>query len=251
MRKRLPWILFAFIGIGLLAMTSTMAQQISNETQIDNKLAVEPYVVVVYGAVISPARFELRRRVRLAEMLKLAGGLTWWADRTIQLIHSEQANDKLSVAALGSPSEVYRWDELSRDDEKANPYVKPGDVVIVTEALPIYVTGSVIQPGSFPLRAAITLRRAITMAGGPSGSSNPEVVSIYRSLSGNPPTLLSTQTVLTFNLKAIRKGLIEDPVLQPYDIIEVSPPRKSRDINLSPFFDSRPLATRLPSRVIG
>jgi protein involved in polysaccharide export with SLBB domain len=241
MRKRL---VLMIIGVGLLATTSALAQQPSNDTQLDNKSAVKPYVVVVFGAVPSPGRFQLLRPIRLSEILKLAGGLTWWADQTIQVIHSQTPTDTQTEAAPQPPSEVHRWDELSRGDEKSNPYLNPGDVVIVTEDLPIYVTGHVVQPGSLPLRHAITLGRAITMAGGPLGHRT-GLVRVYRTKSENSP-----RTVLTFDLQAIQKGRAEDPVLQSYDIIEVFPSRKSRSTYLSPFSDSRPLAIQLPSRVV-
>ncbi len=53
------------------------------------------------------------------------------------------------------------------------------------------------------------------------------------------------------DLVAIRKHRAEDPLLQPYDIVEVLPagPRKSGPLLSYPTFDSRPLIP-LPYRVI-
>ena len=55
------------------------------------------------------------------------------------------------------------------------------------------------------------------MAGGVPGNSNTKGIKIFRSKSD------STRETIIVDLKAIQKGRSDDPVLEPYDIIEVTP----------------------------
>jgi len=133
--------------------------------------------------------------------------------------------------------------DLPPGDERANPFLQAGDLIIVVEAPPVYVTGNVVKPQALLLREPMTLMQAITMAGGVLGGSDTERIRIIRVKSGE-----SAREDIGINLNAIKKHRAEDPVLQPYDIIYVSPSKKSRSIYF--FFDSRPLVIQLPSRVV-
>jgi hypothetical protein len=96
-----------------------------------------------------------------------------------------------------------------------DPYVRPGDIVIVTEGLPVYVTGLVAQPGPIVLKDRMTLRQAIAMTGGPQRLAKSEVY-IYRQKEGQ-----NGVEPLKFNYDDIKRGKADDPLLQPYDIIDV------------------------------
>jgi hypothetical protein len=61
----------------------------------------------------------------------------------------------------------------------------------------------------------MTLRTAISMTGGPQRMAKAEVF-IYRRKQGQ-----NGVDPLKFNYDEIRKGKTEDPLLEPYDIIEV------------------------------
>jgi protein involved in polysaccharide export with SLBB domain len=77
------------------------------------------------------------------------------------------------------------------------------------------VTGLVAQPGPIVLKDRMTLRQAIAMTGGPQRLAKAEVY-IYRQKEGK-----NGVEPLKFNYDDIKKGKAEDPVLQPYDIIDV------------------------------
>jgi protein involved in polysaccharide export with SLBB domain len=72
--------------------------------------------------------------------------------------------------------------------------------VIVTEGLPVYVTGLVVQPGPIVLKDRMTLRQAIAMTGGPQRMAKSEVF-IYRRKEGQ-----NGVEPLTFNYDDIKKG---------------------------------------------
>lgn len=244
MRRRLPLIGLAIAGIGLLGIAAIRAQQpANNSSQADNSNA-KP-CIVVFGAVRSPTRFELRRRVRLAEVLALSGGVTERAGETIQIIHTGSecppgAAEKQAAKSATADSEkfiVLNLADLLRGDEKANPYIEAGDVVNVTESDPIYVIGSVVSPGAIYPKEAITLMQAIKMAGGLRGDTNLSQVVIYRPKGDQVEHI-------TVDLNEIRRHRTKDFILHLRDIVIVGGVGQIVPMNRYPTFDSRPLIPR-------
>lgn len=180
---------------------------------------------VVYGAVRAPAQYDMRRPVRLLELLSSSGGVTEQQSGMIQIMHTEAAMcpdaepDLTAQGApesdpLGLPYTLYKVSELKMGKSESNPYVRPGDIINVVEASPVYVVGNVAAPANLYLREGTTLTRALAQVGGVK-EANEEKVRIYRRKQDEP------QQVMTVNYKAIKQGKEQDVVLQPYDIIEV------------------------------
>jgi polysaccharide export outer membrane protein len=218
------------------------AQQTSGNKADETKCQTP---VTVTGAVIAPSRFELRRRVRLNEVLARAGGLTERAGKTVEITRAALVLncDKLAPEYLNKEPgsvEVYQLDEVKRGSDEANPYLQPGDFVIVTEASVAYVTGRVVNPQKINIKDSITVSQAIAIAGGelPDG-----VINRVRIIRPNPYGD-SAATEIVVDLKAIRKGRAKDVVLQPYDIVEVPGKREH------PWQPRSPLKIELPLRII-
>ena len=181
----------------------------------------------VLGAVPAPTRVQMQRRVRLNEVITVSGGFTERANGDIQILHTEPVmcpepdevvepiltSEGLSANAL----RVYKISDLMAGKPEANPFIRPGDVVTVMEAKPIYVTGTVVAPQPLLLRNGMTLTRAIAMVGGAiSGDAKTSDVRIYRTKPGS-----TEQEIVHVDLAAIKKQKKPDILLQPYDIIEV------------------------------
>jgi len=165
------------------------------------------------------------RRVRLHELITKAGGWTERASGTIQIMHTEaemcpDPSDVFQKTALSSDGTfgitIFKIRDLKLGREEADPVIRPGDIVIVTEAEPIYVMGAVMGGRELPLRDQLTLGRAIAMAGGPQRLANTSEVHIYRQKDG-----VAGQEDLKYNYDAIKKGKEPDVLLKPYDIIDV------------------------------
>jgi polysaccharide export outer membrane protein len=101
-----------------------------------------------------------------------------------------------------------------RGEEKANPYVEPGDIVTLPEADQVYVIGNVYSPKTLPLKEPITVSRAVAMAGGPLRDSKTDRVHIVRQQQGG-------EAEIFVDLKAIARKQATDVLLQPNDIVEV------------------------------
>jgi len=100
---------------------------------------------------------------------------------------------------------------------EANPVIRPGDYVLVTEAEPVYITGAVMSPGGLYLRDQLMLSRALAMVGGARKEAKLNDVMIYRQAPGS-----LKQETFHVDVAAIKKNQKPDFLLQPYDIIEVS-----------------------------
>lgn len=179
--------------------------------------------VAVIGAVNTPGRFQLQRRIRLLDLLSFAGGPAERAGGNIQVVHElsfpvcEKANsqtDPTSGDALGIS--VFKLRDTLAGNSRANPYVRPGDVITVLEFEQIYVIGNVVRPAAFPLKERITLTQAIAMAGGTLRDSQSDRIRVIRQNASD-----NLKQELIVDLKAINKRQAADIVLQPNDIVEV------------------------------
>ena len=179
----------------------------------------------VFGAVRQPTRVEMKRKVRLNELMAVAGGFTERASGTIQVLHTEplmcpEPGEEAEAAPIDGtriPLQIVKISELRAGRVEANPVIRPGDYVLVTEAEPVYITGAVLSPGGIYLRDQLMLSRALAMVGGTRKEAKLSDVRIYRQAPGS-----ANQEVIHIDLNAIKKNQKPDFLLQPYDVIEVS-----------------------------
>ena len=252
MRNKLSLVVIVVLGLGLLSTSSILAQQSASNNSQSADATAKP-CLLVYGAVRSPSRFELQRPVRLAEAIEMAGGANDKASEVVQVIHGPAFKCGQLQIQVGSgcidcrltmtppPRDLYKLSELHAEDEKANPYLQPGDIIVVIEVPLVYVVGNVMSPQGVVVGSGLTLTQAIAMAGGMLPDSNTKKVRIIRTKPGN-----STNQEIIVDLKAIKKQRAEDVVLQPFDIIDV-PAKRGGDIlhNGPVFFDTRQLPLRI------
>src|SRR5258708_35233981 len=124
--------------------------------------------------------------------------------------------EALPIDGTRIPLEVFKISELRTGKVEANPVIRPGDYVLVTEAEPVYITGSVIGPSGIYLRDQLTLSRALAMVGGTRPEAKTSAVKIYRQKLGS-----SEQEIINVDYAAIKKNQKPDVLLQAYDVIEV------------------------------
>src|SRR4026208_457649 len=148
----------------------------------------------VFGAVRQSARVEMKRKVRLNELIAVSGGFTERASGTIQILHTEplmcpgpgEEADAAPIDGTKIPLEIIKINELRSGKVEANPVIRPGDYILVTEAEPVYITGAVVSPSGIFLREQLTLGRALAMVGGTRKDAKNNEVKIYRQKPGSP-----------------------------------------------------------------
>lgn len=198
-----------------------------------------PYALVT-GAVFKPQRYAVNRDVRLSELIIRSGGITDNSGGEIHIFRppgascdpadsvsfDETENKVAPVKPSNSPQNInIKISDLISGDVSANPLIKSGDIVTVTRAYPIYITGGVNNPAVLTYREGLSLSRSIAMAGGVSKGATVSDVTLFRK---------ETDGVITrkFDLAEIIAGRSEDIELKPYDVIEVG--QKGREPRTHP-----------------
>jgi len=84
----------------------------------------------------------------------------------------------------------------------------------------VTVDGAVNEAGVFPLKGRVTLLQAVAMAKGPMGAdANVHKVSIFRTVDGR-------WTRTQYDLAKIRNGKVDDPLIEPRDVVVVAGSKK-------------------------
>jgi polysaccharide export outer membrane protein len=233
-------------------------------TQLLKEYILEPQVTVqikeylsepvaVLGAVRVPSRFQLQRRVRLLELLTYANGPTEQAGLAIQVVHTEPAAACLATTAEGQPDsseklanqiDTYKLADTLQNDENSNPYVRAGDVISIAPADQVYVIGNVIRPTTIALTEAMTVSRAIAMAGGTALDTQKTQIHVIRQIPGTPD-----KKDILVDLEAINRRKAPDVLLVANDIIEV-PAAGGKRLFRSLLGAVIPNVAQLPVRVI-
>ena len=175
--------------------------------------------VAVIGAVEKPGNYFVNRRMHLLAMLAMAGG------------PSKESGTRLLVARTGSTTSCRQADDVSLGDQvavvnfkirdiqegKESFWLKPGDVVSVSDADVVYIYGDVVEPGSLRIREPITLTQAIATSKGLRPAAQKDKIRILRQRAG-----AVEREEMVFDMSQIDKGMVKDPILEPNDIVAIS-----------------------------
>lgn len=172
----------------------------------------------VIGAVVKPAQYIVSKRIRLLELLAIAGG------------PSKEAGSRLVLARTGSSatckdqSTSDTADVLYADfkikevlEAKENPELRPGDIISVLEEDSVYVYGNVNRQGQVKFKEPITLMQAISSAEGLKPAAKKDKIRVLRQKPGS-----AERAELIFDIGKIAKQQATDPFLEANDIIAVS-----------------------------
>jgi polysaccharide export outer membrane protein len=168
--------------------------------------------IAVSGAVKKPGTYEMLGSKTLLEMISMAGGLG--TDIGKQIVIFRQTGEGVTERL---PIDL---DRLIYDADPAlNVAVEPNDIIYIPAIAKarIFVSGAVKTPDLYevPRDEPITLLKAITLAGGTTDRAADKKVRIMRTEDDG------SRVTLVVNLRHIKRGKAEDPVLQPDDIVLV------------------------------
>jgi len=118
------------------------------------------------GEVVRPGVYQYVEEMTLMDVLAMAGGPTRMADlEGVRVYRGEDVENALRLSVADERLEYV-------GDIKANPKVRPGDIVMIPSgAIRVQVAGHVARAGEVEIRKGGTLLDAISAAGGlaPSG----------------------------------------------------------------------------------
>lgn len=122
--------------------------------------------VTLLGAVVRPGIYPLQGAQPLSRVLATAGGQREGSE-TVLLRRGDAAPQRFSIEALARGG-------------AGDPVLQPGDLLFVPAAEHFYIYGQVRAPGSFPIRAGMTFRQALSQGGGPNDAGTQNRIRLTR-----------------------------------------------------------------------
>jgi len=183
--------------------------KILNDPQVSLNIAQYAGLnITVLGEVHSPGRMELLTAHNLADVLALAGGVTEFAGRTIEIRHQ---------AGVAPQQQLIHYSRNTDDDTLVQTSVLPGDTITVRRAGIVYVLGSVNRPGGYVMQedGELDVTQAISLAYGTGLQAAVNSIRLIRKL---PDGRVQETTI---NYRNIEKGKVAPPRLQAEDVIYV------------------------------
>ena len=181
-------------------------------------------VAAVMGSVERPGVYPVTSRdTSLADLVSLAGGPTREAGRLVVFTPSANggaaASPEAMAAARGEPPIRMDLDTLVHAQGQGacalDPPARPGDVVSVSPAGTVQVTGWVDKPGSVPVTRGLTVSGAIAAVGGSVFAADDHNVTVKRTLGpGDEDTLV-------VDVDAIADGRAKDVPMTDGDVVTV------------------------------
>lgn len=173
----------------------------------------------VIGAVEKPAQYLVNKRIRLLELLALAGGPSREAGSRLILARTGSTSTCKDGTVSNDATDVLYADFKIKDvlETRVNPEVRPGDIISVLEEDSVYVYGNVVKQGQVKFKEPITLLQAITSAEGLKPAAKKDKIRVLRQKPGS-----LEKEELVFDLGKISKTEAADPFLEPNDIVAVS-----------------------------
>jgi polysaccharide biosynthesis/export protein len=160
-------------------------------------VAVQEYrskVVYVMGEIARPGPYPLTGRTTVVEVLAKAGPLSAQAGSEVVVVRpvgGGEGRPLLPSEAAPTAAQVLKVDvaaiQAGRLDR--NLLLAPNDTVFVPQAERIFVTGEVRNPGAFAFHAGLTMRQAVSLAGGFSDDAATGSGRVVRSIDGKTHTL--------------------------------------------------------------
>ncbi|ANM32115.1 hypothetical protein ABI59_06215 [Acidobacteria bacterium Mor1] len=169
--------------------------------------------VAVTGAVKQPGSFAMLGQKTLLEMISLAGGLDKDVGKEIIVFRRDDGGESTRRIPID-------LDQLVYDANPAlNIPILPEDIVYVPAVakIRIFVSGAVKNPNLYevPKSEPVTVLRAITLAGGTTDRAAEKRIQILRTENSGE------RVTLTVDLRKIKRGKIEDPILRKDDVVLV------------------------------
>ncbi len=137
-------------GMTLAELEHKITRELRNGYFVDPQVRVsmeEFRPFYVNGEVAKPGAYPYQPRLNVRKAISLAGGFTEDADKSkVFLIHADDIRKRESKATL---------------DQK----MRPGDILTINQSF-FFVNGEVGKPGKYPYQPGLTVRKAISLAGG-------------------------------------------------------------------------------------
>ncbi len=161
----------------------------------------------VMGEVQKPGTYEIDTPHKVVDVLAMAGGLTYIADRHITIQRFGPSKEKVE----------YYYSNTGETALSDDPMIYPGDSVVVSKVAVVYVLGDVLRPGGYPIstnNSKITVLQAIALAG---YANHTAAVGKSKLVRETPHGVQE----INLPVGAMQKGKMPDVALLPDDVVYV------------------------------
>lgn len=182
-------------------------------------------IAAVVGSVERPGMYPVTSGgTSLADLIWVAGGPTRDAGRVVQFTPAVAGRDGkpfsagAAPAAGGAPVRIdldLLLHAQGPDACNLDPPARPGDIISLSPAGSVQVTGWVDKPGTVPVTRGLTVTGAIAAAGGELFAADPETVVVKRVLGPGD------ERSWTVDLNRIAAGEANDVPLTDGDVVTV------------------------------
>jgi len=147
--------------------------------------------IFVMGEVKQPGPLQFTGSMTLIEALARAGSITERAGPEALIVHADAAAPASVTSANAARGDAIRIDlqKLQSGALVQNVTLRPGDTIFVPRAETVFVSGNVRMPGEYVLRAGMTVRQALALAGGVTDRGSTRRVQIIRLVNGKETTI--------------------------------------------------------------
>jgi polysaccharide export outer membrane protein len=167
--------------------------------------------ITVIGRVKNPGTYDYPSKMHLLDVLALAGGLQEDAGRSIQLRRINSGTQKGLNQTF-----IIDLDKLINDGQtELNVSINGGDIIFIPEAGLFYVEGAVRRPGEYHIKKTMSVKEAISSAGGLEPYADAEEITILRYKDN------SNRDLIKINLEEI-DDQIDSLLIKDRDIISVN-----------------------------
>ena len=164
--------------------------------------------VYISGEVKTPGGFAYEAGLTVQKAISMAGGFTEKAE-TRKVALTRLTGDRTDTVMQGLEAPVF-----------------PDDILAVGSMQNFFVTGEVVRPGRYPYEDQLTLKKAITLAGGITDKAEPQAVKVTRLKEASVTTLSAGSDAIVFaddiivvevqNRKFYVSGEVKTPGGYPY-----------------------------------
>ncbi|MDR4506140.1 MAG: polysaccharide export protein [Candidatus Scalindua sp.] len=139
--------------------------------------------VFVLGQVKNPGVYNIKSNIYLLELISMAGGFTDQAEHSVTIVRSRSSQNVGEVVSRsGKQEEIYKIDlgEFKEDRKHDAFVIKNGDYIYVNKKSRFFITGQVMKTGDFAWEKDLTVRQALSLAGGTTTSAAEKHITIIR-----------------------------------------------------------------------
>ncbi|MDR4503365.1 MAG: polysaccharide export protein [Candidatus Scalindua sp.] len=144
--------------------------------------------VFLLGEIQKPGSYVLKRKTHILELISMAGGFTDLAGRVIKIVRPKQLQNHKGVISPVNleDNSVITLDLSKYSDDIAYDvfYVTSGDTIYVNKISRIFVNGEIMRPGEFKWETGLTVREAVSRAGGYTENAALKRTKIIRLING-------------------------------------------------------------------